>query len=110
MRTFDPSQNVHLWTMWRIAVTEQVIRNTKAQETLQNDKKKSKISHTLTSPPLSQYIQVTSKTHERANAMMGRWDDQSSSDLLTNQFIYYGLPRVNIKKGTVGDVSENGAH
>lgn len=107
MQAFDPGQNVHLWTMWRIAVTEHVIKNTKLQQRLRSEGRKTKKPDTLTSPPLSQYIHVTAATHARANAMMGPWDNASSSDLLTKQFIYYGLPRVNIRPDNASAVSHH---
>lgn len=95
-KMFDPVQNTHLWTMWRIAVTERIVNEGKTRNV-----NTEKFSAFMLRPPLRKYIHVTNATHKMAYALMGPGDRMSASELLTGQFIYFGLPRIVIKNGSV---------
>ncbi|KAK3577514.1 hypothetical protein CHS0354_026470 [Potamilus streckersoni] len=93
---FDPTKNTHLWTMWRIAVNEKLLNEFKSHD---SDSKHFP-SQSLTRPPLANYIRVTGTTRRLANVKMATRDNILNNDddkLQTEQFIYYGIPRISIR-------------
>ena len=108
MFTFDPMENLHLWTMWRIGNTEKIINFTKFKTS--NTDEQSDLQHgvfsgvpsgspTLLVPPLAGNIKVTGTTGQKATQMMHLPRAVPPSKLKAGQFIYYGLPRVVLKEG-----------
>ncbi|KAL3868689.1 hypothetical protein ACJMK2_041466 [Sinanodonta woodiana] len=93
---FDPTKNTHLWTMWRIAVNEKLLNEFKSHDSDSSHFP----SQSLTRPPLANYIRVTGTTRRLANMkMVTRHNILNNDDdkLQTEQFIYYGIPRIFIK-------------
>lgn len=106
--TFDPMNNMHLWTMWRIGNTEKIVNFTKHRESevyLQNELQHGIFSGvpygspTLLVPPLASNISVTEATKRKATDMMHSNTNEGGSELKAGQFIYFGLPRVALKNG-----------
>jgi hypothetical protein len=107
--TFDPMENLHLWTMWRIGNTEKIVNFTKLKTS--NTGEQSDLQHgvfsgvpsgspTLLVPPLAGNIKVTGTTGQKATQMMHLTRADPPSKLKAGQYIYYGLPRVVLKEGS----------
>ena len=93
---FDPTINRHLWAMWRIGATEKIINETKMRD--KRGQHNNGFSSVLQRPPgnLGRLINVTQSTRQRVGVLMDGGDRSTTSDLLTKQFIYFGLPRVTL--------------
>ncbi|KAL3868688.1 hypothetical protein ACJMK2_041465 [Sinanodonta woodiana] len=86
---FDPTQNTHMWTMWRIAVNEKLLKESKSRDGYSQHFP----SPALTQPPLAKYIRVRDPVQGSANLKMPNDHERLPFD----QFIYYGIPRISIK-------------
>ncbi|KAK3577513.1 hypothetical protein CHS0354_026469 [Potamilus streckersoni] len=95
---FDPTKNTHMWTMWRIAVNEKLLKESKSRD---GDSQHFP-SPALTQPPLAKYIQINDPVQGSANLKMS--DDYDR--LPFNQFIYYGIPRITMKNEKAKQDSE----
>lgn len=107
--TFDPMENLHLWTMWRIGNTEKIVNFTKFKTS--NTGEQSDLQHgvfsgvpsgspTLLVPPLAGNIKLTETSGQKVTQMMNFPKADQPSKLKAGQFIYYGLPRVALKEGS----------
>ncbi|KAK3091052.1 hypothetical protein FSP39_016785 [Pinctada imbricata] len=99
---FDPTKNKQLWTKWRIEATERIIQETKNRNR-RGTHQKERFGRALAHPPpgLARLIDVTQSTRQRACTLMDSGDRGTTSELLTKQFIYFGVPRVTLKTSSV---------
>uniref|UniRef100_A0A0L8HCH0 Uncharacterized protein n=1 Tax=Octopus bimaculoides TaxID=37653 RepID=A0A0L8HCH0_OCTBM len=79
LHKFDPTKNIHLWTMWRVAINDKLVEHFGNTKYSYQD-----YFGTL---PFRGYIHLTQHSLERLKYFDNRILDPE-------QFIYYGLPRV----------------
>ncbi|XP_062572349.1 uncharacterized protein LOC134234313 [Saccostrea cucullata] len=94
---FDPIANRHLWTMWRIAITTQIV--SEMMERRKRGDVTEQFVRTLIRPPsgLAESIYVTNKTRQAACRLMNNGSCPDNA-MLTKDFIFFGIPRVVLKR------------
>lgn len=96
-RGFDPTVNRHLWTMWRISITGKIVSDIMSSKERDIS---TRYVRTLRRPPagLAKSIYISNQTRLAAYFLMncGHCPDNA---ILTRDFIFFGIPRVNLNKG-----------
>lgn len=96
-RSFDPTDNRHLWTMWRISITGKIVSDIMSRKERDIS---TKYVRTLRRPPagLAKSIYISNQTRLAAYSLMncGHCPDNT---ILTRDFIFFGIPRVILNKG-----------
>lgn len=96
-RSFDPTDNRHLWTMWRISITGKIVSDIMSRKERDIS---TKYVRTLRRPPagLAKSIYISNQTRLAAYSLMncGHCPDNA---ILTRDFIFFGIPRVILNKG-----------
>ncbi|XP_046567000.1 uncharacterized protein LOC124275468 [Haliotis rubra] len=118
-KAFDPLKNLHLWTMWRSAVNGKIVDEAKSFN--EQDFREHPLGKSLTNVPLKRLIKYEKGSKEIAESMMnptkqtntlsnfqsghrksfGRSERSAQSGtgyLGTKEFVYFGVPRVVLKK------------
>ncbi|KAL8603553.1 hypothetical protein ACOMHN_052782 [Nucella lapillus] len=102
--SFDPMKDRHLWTMWRIAVNGRIMdemrRRNQSPPPRQEGGKRSELypyGQALVRTPMSRFIRVENGSNALARVMMNP-GGEGGSELTIPQFVFYGVPRVVLKK------------
>ncbi|XP_041359375.1 uncharacterized protein LOC121375794 isoform X2 [Gigantopelta aegis] len=94
-KTFDPMTNLHLWTMWRTAVNGRIVDELRGMVT--EDFYHNPYGKYITQAPLYRFIKFDDHSFHRADDMMDP-KNTATNRLQANQFVFYGVPRVVLKK------------
>ena len=94
-KTFDPMTNLHLWTMWRTAVNGRIVDELRGMVT--EDFYQHPYGKYLTQAPLYRFIKFDDHSFHLADDMMDP-GNKGTNRLQANQFVFYGVPRVVLKK------------
>ncbi|XP_076462025.1 uncharacterized protein LOC143294537 isoform X2 [Babylonia areolata] len=108
--SFDPMKDLHMWTMWRVAVNGRIVdetmRRSRAQQPTtegagaggHGDLDPNPYGRALVKTPLDRFIRVGNSSQDIAGVMMDPHGQGGGAGLQTRQFVYYGVPRVVLKK------------
>jgi hypothetical protein len=98
---FDPAIDRHLWTMWRIALTGRIVTDIMERKRNPGVDTTPKFVRPLKRPPagLAESIYISGQTRQAAYRLMntGHCPDNA---ILTQDFIFFGIPRVCLNKRT----------
>lgn len=95
---FDPMKDLHMWTMWRAAVNGRIVDEVRARnQPVHRDEGLSRYGRALMKTPLDRFIRVDNGSHNIAHLMMDP-HQVATEHLHTKQFVFYGVPRVVLKK------------
>ncbi|CAG5134506.1 unnamed protein product [Candidula unifasciata] len=103
--SFDPMKDRHLWTMWRTAVNGRIVDEVRHLERRKSEMGVNPSSNfdasipgmygkALVAPPLKRFIKFGDEESRAVAVQMSSGLGQGS--LETSQFVYYGLPRVDV--------------
>lgn len=99
--SFDPMKDLHMWTMWRVAVNGRIVdetrRRNRAQPANGGDYDSNPFGRALIKTPLDRFIRVENGSQSLAGVMMDP-HGEGGGHLATQQFVFYGVPRVVLKK------------
>ncbi|KAK7101119.1 uncharacterized protein [Littorina saxatilis] len=110
--SFDPMKDLHMWTMWRVAVNGRIVEETRKNKNRPHTAAASTAASTanrhadldsnpfgraLVKTPLHRFIRVENGSNDIAGLMMDPHGEGGRS-LGTQQFVFYGVPRVVLKK------------
>uniref|UniRef100_A0A2C9M1X1 Uncharacterized protein n=1 Tax=Biomphalaria glabrata TaxID=6526 RepID=A0A2C9M1X1_BIOGL len=101
--SFDPMKDRHLWTMWRTAVNGRIVDEVRKLERIKSERGSEASNHldssnpgvygkAIVAPPLKRFIKLDEHNREAAQ----HFQNLGQGRLETDQFVYYGLPRVYI--------------
>lgn len=104
--SFDPMRDRHMWTMWRTAVNGRIVDEVRKLEKIKSERgSEASVSldsnapgvygRAIVAPPLKRFIRFDEKSKEMANQL----SSVGQGRLQTDQFVYYGLPRVYVETG-----------
>ncbi|XP_076441496.1 uncharacterized protein LOC143280655 [Babylonia areolata] len=120
--SFDPSKDRHLWTMWRVAVTGRIMDGVRRKENLSaqsprtpqpllqqqqqrggrqeqgEDWQRYQYGPALVKTPLDRFIRVENGANNTLATLMMHPRGEGGSQLQTEQFVFYGVPRVVLRK------------
>ena len=113
--SFDPMKDLHMWTMWRVAVNGRIVDETRKRNRAQPargagggggggggggesaDFASNPYGRALIKTPLDRFIRVENGSQSLAGVMMDP-HGEGGGHLATQQFVFYGVPRVVLKK------------
>ncbi|CAL1539953.1 unnamed protein product [Lymnaea stagnalis] len=104
--SFDPMRDRHMWTMWRTAVNGRIVDEVRKLEKIKSERgSEASVSldskapgvygRAIVAPPLKRFIRFDEQSKEMANQL----SSVGQGRLQTDQFVYYGLPRVYVEPG-----------
>ncbi|KAL8605865.1 hypothetical protein ACOMHN_040509 [Nucella lapillus] len=98
--SFDPMKDLHMWTMWRVAVNGRIVDETRRRKQSASENERGgdpPPNPYLVKTPLDRFIRVDNGSRNIAGVLMDP-HGQGGASLATQQFVYYGVPRVVLKK------------
>lgn len=99
--SFDPMKDLHMWTMWRVAVNGRIVDETRrrfrAPVVKGGESDSNPYGRALIKTPLDRFIRVENGSQNLAGLMMDP-HGEGGGHLATQQFVFYGVPRVVLKK------------
>ncbi|XP_059166943.1 uncharacterized protein LOC131949169 [Physella acuta] len=101
--SFDPLKDRHMWTMWRTAVNGRIVDEVRKLERIKSEKGSEAsfqldanspgvYGRAIVAPPLRRFIKLDQENPPVVNTMA----NYGQGNLHQDQFIYYGLPRVQV--------------
>ncbi|XP_025110491.1 uncharacterized protein LOC112573966 isoform X2 [Pomacea canaliculata] len=103
--SFDPMKDLHMWTMWRTAVNGRIMDEVRKKSEhpshqyphLHQQADSTPYGSALVRTPLNRFIRMGDSSQNLATMMMDP-HQQGNGHLQTTQFVFYGVPRVVLKK------------
>ena len=91
---FDPTVNRHLWTMWRIAITSEIVTDIFSH--CEDDVSTKNVRRLKN---LAKRIYISNQTRQAAYSMMNS-GVRPDNAILTRDFLFFGIPRVILNRRT----------
>ncbi|KAK7495919.1 hypothetical protein BaRGS_00012909 [Batillaria attramentaria] len=97
--SFDPMKDMHMWTMWRAAVNGRIVDEARKRQHrgAPPGQDFNPYGKALVKTPLDRFIRMGNSSQNIAHVMMDP-HQAGNGHLHTNQFVFYGVPRVVLNK------------